>query len=371
MNQTFLQKDPLIKTLNIINKWQYCREFIQLVSNEKPKFILAVGSTKTALLPGLSAAGKNTEALKQTPKLDADFIAKTIESNKGSIPISPHGIPSPAIITKAIINLLDLEYELVDTGAFVKPSSEHLSLNMGPADCLTTGNALGGIKLKFLFNQGEKLALKYKGTPYVVLGESIPGGTTTALSTLCALGINAFNLVSSSLPEGNHFIKNHTVKESLLENAGKFEQIKKNPLRAVEFFGDPVQAFICGFISKAQEINLPIVLAGGSQMIAIYFIARRYLEKDLKNIVVGTTSWVAEDSNSSTKELASLTDCPTIASTLNFNESTHDGLRKYEEGHIKEGVGAGGLLVASSLYKSLDQVTLLKEIEGVYRAISC
>ena len=41
----------------------------------------------------------------------------------------------------------------------------------------------------------------------IVVGESIPGGTTTALAVLRALGIDARFKVSSSMPENPHNLK--------------------------------------------------------------------------------------------------------------------------------------------------------------------
>ena len=50
----------------------------------------------------------------------------------------------------------------------------------------------------------EKLA---KAVDYLVIGESIPGGTTTALGVLSALGVKAEGKVSSTLPENPHSLE--------------------------------------------------------------------------------------------------------------------------------------------------------------------
>ncbi len=359
------------KTFSFITKRKECQSFVNLVKGKKPLFILVIGSTETALTPGLSAAGKNIEQLKLTPALDADFLVLKKEDFKKDIPISPSGIPSPVILSKAMIEMLELNVDIIDTGAFVKPFVKHISLNMGQAKSISTGSALGPVKTDFLFQKGEKLAHSLTDYPYIIIGECVPGGTTTALSVLCALGLNAFDLVSSSFPEGNNFWKSQIVKEALLENAKCFSAIKKNPLKAIEFFGDPMQAFVTGFIKGADKVNLPIMLAGGSQMLTVYYMAKTILGRDPNDTVVATTSWVINDKNAKTKKLADMVNAPLISSNINFKNSTYEGLIAYENGHIKEGVGAGGLMTASEIIMSdITPEKIVSEIERVYSSIN-
>jgi NaMN:DMB phosphoribosyltransferase len=42
-------------------------------------------------------------------------------------------------------------------------------------------------------------------------------------------------------------------------------------------------------------------------------------------------------------------DIPILAANLNFSQMKHNGLKAYEEGVVKEGVGAGGSVIASIL----------------------
>ncbi|MBI3591509.1 MAG: TIGR00303 family protein [Candidatus Melainabacteria bacterium] len=359
---------PKLKPFSFITKGRECQNFANKVKGTKPLFILVIGSTETALIPGISAAGQNTEQLKLTPALDADFLLFKKEEFKKKIPVSPNGIPSPAILSKAIIELLELDISVIDVGAFVKPQGKHISLNMGPAKCLTTGNALGPIKTSFLFQKGEKLGNSLTEHPYIVIGECVPGGTTTALSVLCSLGINAFDLVSSSFPEGNNFWKNQTVKDALLANGDLFSTINKNPLKAAEYFGDPMQVFVSGLIKGAMKIHLPIMLAGGSQMLAVYYLAKKILEHDPHDTVVATTSWITNDKNAKTKRLAEMVGAPLISSNVHFKDSKIEGLYAYEQGHIKEGIGAGGLMVISDLYKDISIENIVSQIEKVYTA---
>ena len=367
MQTTIQEKD--IKSYSFINKWKECQSFVAKVKGKKPLFILVIGSTDTALIPGISAAGKNTEALKLTPALDADFLILKQEEFKEKVPVSPSGVPSPVILSKAVVDFLGLETLIVDVGAYKKPSCSHIDLNMGPAKCLTSGEALGPVKNNFLFQKGEKLVSKLQEYDYIIVGECVPGGTTTALSVLCALGIDAFSLTSSSFPEGNQFLKNQTVRDALLEHAHLFSEIKKNPLKACEYFGDPMQPFVTGLIKGAQKVNLPVLLAGGSQMLAVYFLSKIILDYSPHDTIIATTSWITNDKNAKTKRLAELTSAPLMSTKISFLDTQYDGLKAYEEGHIKEGVGAGGLMVAADLYKNLNEEQITSEIEKLYSKI--
>ena len=62
------------KSFSTITRVKECQNFINRVKDKKPLFILVIGSTETALIPGISAAGQNIEQLKLTPALDSDFL---------------------------------------------------------------------------------------------------------------------------------------------------------------------------------------------------------------------------------------------------------------------------------------------------------
>lgn len=359
-------KDKVIKSFSFVTKGKECQGFVNIVKENKPLFVLLISSTETTLIPGISAAGQNIEQLKLTPALDAEFLVLGKDEWKKKLPISPSGVPSPVILSKAMVDLLGLEVMVIDVGAFTKPECKHLDLNMGQAKSLVTGSALTLVQTSFLFQKGEKLANNFSKYPYVVIGECVPGGTTTALSLLCALGLNAFEMVSSSFPQGNSLLKTQIVKDALLDNAHLFGQIKKIPLKAAQFFGDGVQVFLSGLIKGAQKLNVKIMLAGGSQMLAIYYLSKVILDYHPHDTVVATTSWVTNDKNAKTKKLAELVGAPLISSNVNFKESKYKGLYAYEEGHIKEGVGAGGLMVVADFYKGCSQEEIVKEIEKVY-----
>jgi NaMN:DMB phosphoribosyltransferase len=54
-----------------------------------------------------------------------------------------------------------------------------------------------------------------------------------------------------------------------------------------------------------------------------------------------------------------------MATQLNFSHSRYPQLQIYEEGFVKEGVGAGAAAIAAHLYQNWDNDTLVKQIENL------
>lgn len=114
-----------------------------------------------------------------------------------------------------------------------------------------------------------------------------------------------------------------------------------------------------------------VMLAGGTQMLAVYALIKAIVKVyELKwqpqAIVVGTTRWVAEDPTGNTVELAEMIgSVPLLATQLSFANSRYDQLRAYEQGYVKEGMGAGGCAIAAHLTQGWHQTQLLQAIEAL------
>jgi uncharacterized protein (TIGR00303 family) len=227
--------------------------------------------------------------------------------------------------------------------------------------------------VKHLFVQGlkwgEKLATETDNT-YLVLGECVVGGTTTALAILTGLGIDAVNKVNSSHPQCNHAQKWAVVREGL-EKSGLFSLVNNvDPFALVAAVGDPMQISVAGMAIAASR-KMGVLLAGGTQMLAVYALLRSlsyYTREslDLKQIVVGTTRWVAEDPTGDTIGLAkAIGGVSLMATQLNFRDSRYPQLQAYERGYVKEGVGAGGCAIAASLYRDWTNAEFLSAIESL------
>jgi uncharacterized protein (TIGR00303 family) len=204
------------------------------------------------------------------------------------------------------------------------------------------------------------------------VAESVPGGTTTALALLLALGFKAHGRVSSSMADNAHAIKSRVAHEALtrLPVAAEFD-----PLVAVAALGDPMQAAAAGIAAGALGSGTPVLLAGGSQMIAVLALLDRLartanfdMPADL--IAVGTTRWVVDDPTADVVGLmAEVGQIPLLATGLSFAGSAHAALRRYEDFLVKEGVGAGGAAIAAALAAAVTPTELLYRVERVYEGV--
>ena len=145
-----------------------------------------------------------------------------------------------------------------------------------------------------------------------------------------------------------------------------------DPIQILAAVGDPMQAAVAGMAMAASR-SCRVMLAGGTQMLAVYALAIALATSYAINwipehIIVGTTRWVTDDPTGDTSGLAQLLRCPLIATQLSFASSRYPALRAYEQGFVKEGVGAGGCAIAAHLYQQWGQVELLHAIEAIATA---
>jgi uncharacterized protein (TIGR00303 family) len=342
------------------------QRWLERYRHKSPVFACVLGFTDTCLIPGISAAGKTPEDRRYTAIADAEFLANGVAlAPKYPLPPLIAGA-SPVYISRSIIAALAIPVYILNAGLPIAPSVPHIDLGGMPAACLTTGAALPLAIVERLYQQGlcwgEKLAaLNEDG--YIILGECVVGGTTTALSLLTGLGIDARGKVNSSHPVCNHHQKAEIVAQGL-----SHLNLPLSPWELVAAIGDPMQIAVAGMAIAASR-TCGVLLAGGTQMLAVAALIRsigvdRGLAIDTSQIVVGTTAWVAGDRFGDTVALAHLIPkIPLISTQLSFANSQYPQLQVYEQGFVKEGVGAGGLAIAASLYRDWGQVELLDSIE--------
>jgi len=328
-----------------------------------PLFACVLGFTDTGLIPGISAAGATPADRRYTAVADAEFLMLGVHPHPTyALPPLQAGA-SPVLITRAIVTAQQIPVYLFNAGLPQPPAVAAIELGGQPARCLSQGDALDLAVVHYLLQQGltwgAKLAAEVPQS-YLILGECVVGGTTTALAVLTGLGWEAIGKVNSSHPTCNHRQKWEVVQQGL-------KQVKKKWDAIVAAVGDPMQIVVAGMAIAASR-SCGVLLAGGTQMLAVYALIQavaetEYLDYRLDQIVVGTTRWVAEDPTGDTVGLAQMLKAPLLATQLSFAESRYEQLRAYENGFVKEGVGAGGSAIAASLYQNWDQRQLLEAIE--------
>ncbi len=338
---------------------------IKKFAAKNPVFVCVISYTATSEIPGLTVAGANPELVKYTSTADAEFLYHGRCKCIDVVPATPDGKPTPALITRTALQAAGIPLLVVDAGAKVKPSIPYLSFGLEQGRNIMNENAMDDSMVARAFEYGELLGKQLAAlSDLVVIGESIPGGTTTALAVLSALGIDARFKVSSSMPENPHDLKNRVVT-SAIKRAGSIG----SPFGAVAAFGDPMLPSAAGIAAGALAAGSRVMLAGGTQMSAVVAILKR-IGRPLGKICIGTTTYVAKDPSA---DLAGLVDAasrqvPVLSCDLHMGESSKLGLQAFAKGFVKEGVGAGGASIAAML-KSKGRITgkkLLRAIEKEY-----
>ena len=339
-----------------------------------PTFACILGFTATGLIPGISAAGATPQDREYTAIADAEFLARGIQSNyHHPLPILEAGV-SPTFITRAVVESLNIPTYIFNAGLTHQPTVDTINLKGVAAKCLSSGAAMSLEKVKHLFERGWQWGEKLTDSgDYLIIGECVVGGTTTALALLTALGIEARGMVNSSHPHCNHSQKWSIVKTGLTKISS---DLKNNPFAVVAAVGDPMQIVAAG-MALAASSKAGVMLAGGTQMLAVYALIEAIISFDphgeknssvnLANIVVGTTRWVAEDGTGDTVGLAkSVGGVPLLATGLSFATSRYPSFRAYTQGYVKEGVGAGGCAIAAHLKQNWTSTQLLAVIEDSF-----
>jgi uncharacterized protein (TIGR00303 family) len=337
---------------------------------KNPLFICVIGVTETAKIPGISAAGKQPELTDYTPPADVELLLNGMCKCIHGVPVTPEGVPTPALITFSALKLASIETVAASGGLRIKPQVPFLDFGGKAGRDIRTGDAVDNVEevMQKARVAGEHLAKK---TDYMVVGESIPGGTTTALSVLLAMGVDARGKVSSSMPCNPHKLKVDTAEAGLKAASISFGSLADDPMKAVSCVGDPMLPAFAGLVLGAAR-TVPVLIAGGTQMGAALAIINALNADTLGNLAITTTRWVVEDSTSDLKGIvAQIADIPILAADLDFSQSRFEGLKAYEKGMVKEGVGAGGACIAAIL-KSQSKITskaILEETEANYKQL--
>lgn len=327
----------------------------------KADFLLAASVTKTCEIDGITQAGIPGK-IALTPTLDSEFIINEKVFSLGDLAETPTGVPTPALITRAIHNLNPFTcIEILDLGLKKTPEQTTLhNFDIQPSDSIATG---ANIDAKDIFAKGMQFGKSYelKGS-YLILGESTPSGTTTATSSCLALGFPCKNDFSSSFLNAPNSLKAETIREALRLTNKEMDNFEK-----LGIVSDNMLIFCAGFLLEASR-RFHVVLAGGTQMAAVLLIADKLREDVLMqlksdNITLATTEWVVNDKNSDIKHLLSLLSYTphAIYTEFSFANAEIPVLKKYDEGEAKEGVGAG----ASLAYGTTNKLTNKEVLDAI------
>ena len=202
------------------------------------------------------------------------------------IPMTPDGKPTPALLTKAALESASIPQVIIDAGSKISPKLPYFQTNITHGKNIAIEPGLNQSNVVHAIDYGRILGRTLGScTDCLVIGESIPGGTTTALGVMKSLGIDA--QVSSSMPKNPQSLKNGVVAKALERSASK------EPYEVMANAGDPMIPFVAGMLSTASEIT-NVILAGGTQMAAVLAIAKS-TGYDEGKVALVTTSYIIDD----------------------------------------------------------------------------
>ena len=307
------------------------------VTFRRPLFAAILANTMLSTVPGISGAGPTPDKTLLTPVLDAELITNGCITSLPIKPNTPTGCPTPATITRAMMTLTGLQPIFINAGLFRTPTIPCLDVYGTPGRDPRFEDAMSSAQ--YLYDQGIRIGRSLSAcSDLLVLGECVPGGTTTALCLLRALGYNAS--VSSS------FQKNPvSEKEAVCRIA--LERVHKSgvttPLEIVRGLGDPMMPVATGI---AESYSGSLILAGGTQMLAVSAIVRA---RGKMLPAIATTSYVRDDPSANVVELANQIGVKVVYVDPGFGDLGHAGLARYCIGEVKEGMGAGGAMYLAAL----------------------
>ena len=335
-------------------------EFVEAVRGGRFLFSLVLSHTETSSIPGITAAGASPELVRLTPPADAEFIHYGQCLSAESVPATPDGKPTPALLTKAALESASIPHVAVDAGCASPPRLPHVWTGLRPGGNILDGPAMSEAEAVRALDAGRTVGRMLAPlADCLVVGESVPGGTTTALAVLRGLGYGSAR-VSSSMPRNPSSLKEGAARAALARTKSE------DPMEVAAQAGDPMILFVAGMLGAASAVTR-VMLAGGTQMAAVLALAGR-LGYDERRAAVAATRYVAEDASANLAETVSqVSGAPLIVSDPGLASSGVAGLRAFSEGFAKEGAGAGGCCAAAHLRAGVSSEKMREAAEAEYR----
>ncbi|MBI5698331.1 MAG: TIGR00303 family protein [Thaumarchaeota archaeon] len=347
--------------MDVFVEKQRGERFLDSLEKKQFLFSLVISYTETCTIPGITVAGKTPEVLPYTSPADAEFLNFGYCRCINAIPMTPDGKPTPALLTKTALESASIPNVVINAGSKISPQLPCFETGLPYGKNITLEPAMSLDDVTRAVEYGRMIGRSLGSTTdCLVIGESIPGGTTTAQTVLTSLGING--MVSSSMPNNPQ-----SLKQKIANDVSKRTD-SKNQFDIVANGGDPMIPTVAGILSTASA-QTKVILAGGTQMAAVLSFGKiTGYHKD--NVALATTSYVTNDSTANLVEMISQIDqIPVFSVRLGLGNSKIDGLRAFADGFVKEGVGAGGASLAAMLKIGIDSEQLLSLTEKQYRDI--
>jgi len=276
--------------------------------------------------------------------------------------MTPDGKPTPALLTKVALESASIPHIVINAGSKIIPDIPFFETGLEPGKNIQNEPALDRYYVLRAVEYGRIIGRTLGAlTDCLVIGESIPAGTTTAMAVLKGFDINAN--VSSSIPKNPLELKNKVV------NAALKRSNSKDAYDVIANMGDPMIPLVAGMLSSASQ-TCKVLLAGGTQMAAVLALAHTTGFNE-NNIAIGTTSYIVNDDSANFLDtIKEIADIPILIVNPKLEDSKIQGLRSYSDGFVKEGAGAGGAMISAILKTGITSEKLLEKTEEEYQRIT-
>lgn len=336
-------------------------DFIDVLKSGNILFSLVISYTETCEIPGITFAGADKDSIKFTPPADAEYLYYGYCKTINKIPMTPDGKPTPGLLTKTALESCSIPHVVINAGSKILPQLPFIQTGLLHGQNISVKSAMSDSQVSKAIDYGRMVGRNLASvTDCLIIGESVPGGTTTALAVLRGLGFKA--KVSSSIPNNPIELKTQIVNSAL------DRLTSSNPYHIISEVGDPMIAFVTGMLSSASEIT-KVLLAGGTQMAAVLAFASK-IGFNEQNTAIGTTSYISNDDSANFKSLVSeIANIPAISVDPGLENSKFSGLKAFSQGFAKEGVGAGGSIISSMIKTGNNSTNFLTLCEKEYHRI--
>ena len=350
-----------VNEIEIFGNLEKGNNFVKSTEKKRFLFSFVISYTETCEIPGITVAGANLDKIKYTPPADAEFLHYGSCKCINSIPMTPDGKPTPAILTKVALENASIPHVVINAGSKVLPDLPYFETGLDSGKNIRDEPALDRYYVLRAIEHGRMIGRTLGAvTDCLIIGESIPGGTTTALAVLKGFGIDGN--VSSSIPENPIELKINVVKEAMKRSNSK------DAYDVISNMGDPMIPVVAGMLGTASQTS-KVILAGGTQMAAVLALGHS-TGYDPDNIAIGTTSYILDDNSANFLDIINeIADIPVLVVNPKLEKSKIQGLKSFSEGFVKEGAGAGGSMISSILKTGIKSEELLNKTEEEYQRI--
>jgi len=350
-----------VDDIEILGNLEKGQDFVKSVEEKNFLFSLVISYTETSEIPGITVAGSNSDFIKFTSPADSEYLLYGTCKCIDSVPMTPDGKPTPAILTKVALESASIPHVVINAGSKIIPDIPFFETGLNHGKNIQNEPALDRYYVLRAVEHGRIIGRTLGAvTDCLVIGESIPAGTTTAMAVLKGFDIDA--KVSSSIPENPIELKNKVVNDALKRSKSK------DAYDVIANLGDPMIPLVAGMLGTASQ-TCKVLLAGGTQMAAVLALAHTTGFNE-NNIAIGTTSYIVNDNSANFLDtIKEIADIPILIINPKLENSKIHGLKSYSEGFVKEGVGAGGAMISAILKTGITSEKLLEKTEEEYQRV--